>query len=107
MEGSFSNPNSFRNPIQPFRLREKVKSPFWRRARESKSQENSQLVRCGFLLTLGAIQLVLLIIIENAVRYTPSGGKIEMRLSNGAGCARIEIRDSGIGIRRDCRRPRS
>jgi len=46
----------------------------------------------------GAIERLLLIVIENAVKYTPSGGKIEMTLSNGAGNARIEIRDSGIGI---------
>jgi len=45
-----------------------------------------------------AIERLLLIVIENAVKYTPSCGKIEMRLSNGAGNARIEIRDSGIGI---------
>jgi heavy metal sensor kinase len=45
-----------------------------------------------------AIERLLLIVIENAVKYTPSGGKIEMILSNGAGNTRIEIRDSGIGI---------
>jgi heavy metal sensor kinase len=45
-----------------------------------------------------AIERLLLIVIENAVKYTPSGGKIEVKLSNGAGNARIEIRDSGIGI---------
>ena len=45
-----------------------------------------------------AIERLLLIVIENAVKYTPSGGKIEVRFSNGAGNARIEIRDSGIGI---------
>jgi len=45
-----------------------------------------------------AIERLLLIVIENAIKYTPSGGKIEMILSNGAGNARIEIRDSGIGI---------
>jgi heavy metal sensor kinase len=45
-----------------------------------------------------AIERLLLIIIENAVKYSPQGGKIEMVLSNGAGSARIEVRDSGIGI---------
>jgi len=45
-----------------------------------------------------AIERLLLIVIENAVKYTPPGGKIKMNLSNGAGNARIEIRDSGIGI---------
>jgi heavy metal sensor kinase len=45
-----------------------------------------------------ALARLLLIILENAVKYTPPGGSISMRLSNGAGHARIEIRDTGIGI---------
>jgi heavy metal sensor kinase len=45
-----------------------------------------------------AIERLFLIVIENAVKYTPPGGKIELNLSNGAGNARIEIRDTGIGI---------
>jgi heavy metal sensor kinase len=45
-----------------------------------------------------AIERLLLIVLENAVKYTPSGGRIEMVLSNGAGSARIEVRDTGIGI---------
>jgi heavy metal sensor kinase len=45
-----------------------------------------------------AIERLLLIVVENAVKYTPHGGKIAIALSNGAGSARIEIRDSGIGI---------
>jgi heavy metal sensor kinase len=45
-----------------------------------------------------AIERLLLIVIENAVKYTPAGGNIQMNLANGSGTARIEIRDSGIGI---------
>jgi len=45
-----------------------------------------------------ALGRLLLIVLENAVKYTPPGGHIVMRLSNGAGNARIEIRDTGIGI---------
>jgi heavy metal sensor kinase len=45
-----------------------------------------------------AIERLLLIIFDNAVKYTPQGGKIALSLSNGAGSARIEIRDTGIGI---------
>jgi heavy metal sensor kinase len=45
-----------------------------------------------------AIERVLLIVVENAVKYTPEGGKIEINLSNGSAVARMEIRDSGIGI---------
>jgi heavy metal sensor kinase len=45
-----------------------------------------------------AIERLLLIILENAVKYTPAGGHVQMDLSNGSGTARIEIRDNGIGI---------
>src|SRR5882762_5582465 len=45
-----------------------------------------------------AIDRLLLIVFDNAVKYTPRGGRIAMSLSNGSGSARIEIRDSGIGI---------
>jgi heavy metal sensor kinase len=44
------------------------------------------------------IERLLLIVLENAVKYTPSGGSIDLSVSNGAGNARIEIRDTGIGI---------
>jgi len=45
-----------------------------------------------------AIERLLLIVVENAVKYTPTGGKIAMSLANGSGSARIEISDNGIGI---------
>jgi len=45
-----------------------------------------------------AIERLLLIVLENAVKYTPPGGKVLLSLSNGSGNARIEVRDSGIGI---------
>lgn len=44
------------------------------------------------------IERLLLIVLENAAKYTPPGGRIEMSLSNGSSKARIEIHDSGIGI---------
>ena len=45
-----------------------------------------------------AMERLFLILVENAVKYTPKDGKIALSLSNGAGSARIEIRDTGIGI---------
>jgi heavy metal sensor kinase len=47
---------------------------------------------------LAATERLILIVLDNAVKYTPPGGSIEMNLSNGAGSACIEIRDTGIGI---------
>ncbi len=35
---------------------------------------------------------------ENAMRYTPSGGSIRVRLAAAPGEARMEVSDTGIGI---------
>lgn len=45
-----------------------------------------------------AIDRLLLILVENAVKYTPSGGMVEVSLLNGGRTACIEVRDNGIGI---------
>jgi heavy metal sensor kinase len=37
-------------------------------------------------------------LLDNAVKYTPPGGTIEVRLSRDAGAAVIVVRDTGIGI---------
>jgi heavy metal sensor kinase len=51
--------------------------------------------------TLGdstALGCLFLILIENAVKYTPAGGNVEVQLAVDNGQAVISIRDSGIGI---------
>lgn len=45
-----------------------------------------------------AIDRLFRIVLENAVKYTPSGGEIGILFHNGNGGAHIEIRDTGIGI---------
>jgi heavy metal sensor kinase len=45
-----------------------------------------------------AIDRLLLILLDNAVKYTPSGGRCEIALSQSQGHALISVRDSGIGI---------
>jgi heavy metal sensor kinase len=45
-----------------------------------------------------AIDRLLLILLDNAVKYTPSGGHCEIALSRNDGQAQISVRDSGIGI---------
>jgi len=44
-----------------------------------------------------AIERLFRILLENAVKYTPAGGEIDIVFSNGDG-AHIEVRDTGIGI---------
>ncbi len=38
-------------------------------------------------------------LLDNAIKFTPPGGRVEARLSNGAGGPQIDIIDSGSGIR--------
>jgi signal transduction histidine kinase len=37
-------------------------------------------------------------LLENAMNYTPAGGRIGLRLSRADGIARVEVADSGIGV---------
>ncbi len=37
-------------------------------------------------------------LIDNAVKFTPAGGRVEVRVSRGDGVARLEVRDTGPGI---------
>jgi signal transduction histidine kinase len=39
-----------------------------------------------------------LILLDNAIKYTPAGGTITAVASGGVGVASLEVRDSGIGI---------
>lgn len=48
-----------------------------------------------------AIDRLLLILLDNAVKYTPSGGRCEIELSQTNSQAQISVRDSGIGIAQD------
>jgi len=45
-----------------------------------------------------SIERLFVILLDNAVKYTPSGGRIDVKLGKDDGFALAEIRDSGIGI---------
>jgi two-component system heavy metal sensor histidine kinase CusS len=45
-----------------------------------------------------SLERLFLILLDNAVKYTPAGGKIDVQLSTENGSAVAEVRDTGIGI---------
>jgi signal transduction histidine kinase len=47
------------------------------------------------------IQQVILNLLRNAVKFTPSGGAIEIELSWDGGAVQIMVRDNGISFRPD------
>lgn len=52
----------------------------------------------GIVGDLEALRVMLQNLIENAIRYTPSFGRVEVRVDGGDRQARIEISDTGPGI---------
>lgn len=45
-----------------------------------------------------ALKQILLNLLSNAVKFTPEDGTVTVRLSKAKGCAKISIKDTGIGI---------
>lgn len=52
----------------------------------------------GAFVDLDRLRQVFHNLVENALRYTPSGGSILLRLEATPGKARLQVRDTGIGI---------
>jgi len=49
----------------------------------------------------GRLQQILWNVLSNAIKFTPSGGRIDVALRNSDGQAEIAIRDTGVGIRKN------
>jgi signal transduction histidine kinase len=45
-----------------------------------------------------ALRRLFLILLDNAVKYTPAGGEIAVSIDDASGAVRVAVRDTGIGI---------
>lgn len=90
-------------PMNPTDLRETVHSACNQLGHmaESKGLALSEQLPDRNLVVNGdalSLERLFLILLDNAVKYTPTGGKIDVRLSTDNGSAIAEVRDTGIGI---------
>src|SRR6266700_4211092 len=46
----------------------------------------------------GALRRAILNLVDNAIKYTPAGGKVELSLVTASGQALVTVRDTGIGF---------
>src|SRR5262249_8488290 len=60
-----------------------------------KHSENGQVAVSG---DRARIRQVLYNLLDNAIKYTPEGGEIEVTLGRADGTAKVTVRDTGIGI---------
>jgi signal transduction histidine kinase len=52
----------------------------------------------GVLADPGQLRQVMLILLDNAIKYTPAGGKVSISVTRQGGKAALSISDTGIGI---------
>jgi heavy metal sensor kinase len=72
-----------------------------RRLAASKGLEFTATVEQKGVVVVGdsqALGRLALILVDNAVKYTPVPGKVQLRLDSDGRCAVLQVRDSGIGI---------
>jgi len=68
------------------------------RVPEVSPAEPNPLEGCWTLIHADQLKQVLLILVENALRYTPSGGRVVLSLHRRGRQVEIRVSDSGIGI---------
>ena len=44
------------------------------------------------------LKQVVVNLVDNAIKYTPAGGRVEVRVTRENSCALLEVKDTGVGI---------
>ena len=100
----WSADKAYKVPVDILDLLVEVQEAHWAAARMRNHDlqlvaENS--MRIGILADRSLMRRLLNILIENAIKYTPDGGVILVRLSKVERAAYLEVIDNGIGIPKD------
>ncbi len=91
----------FIGEVKPYRLDLQIKECvilLERAWSEKNISIDSELTRVQFSGNASLMQQVWLNILSNAIKFTPSGGEIAIRLSSANGNAEVRISDNGIGM---------
>ncbi len=95
--------NLRKSQVSVSRIAERTVDNFSQRfqAKKIKFEFRDELEEAMILANEDSIERVFINLLENAVRYTPSGGKISLELRNKDGNIEVSVRDTGIGIAED------
>jgi PAS domain S-box-containing protein len=99
LEGGETQPN-----FEDFALAELLQDVVQRFASEAQQRKvrlSATAPRAPQALVRADIALVertLVALLENALHHTPAGGSVSVEQGDNAGCARVEVRDTGAGI---------
>jgi two-component system phosphate regulon sensor histidine kinase PhoR len=96
-----SSPESLER--EPLDLREPVRESFRALSPSAEAKRISMALSCPeeavpVLGEWSSLRLVIDNLLDNAVKYTPAGGKVEVRLRMNGESAFLEVEDTGIGI---------
>ena len=58
----------------------------------------SELEEAPAEMDVGLVRRLIGILVDNALRYTPSGGRVDVRVTRVGECAQLEVEDTGIGM---------
>ena len=92
--------NLRKSQVSISRIAERTVDHFGQRlqAKKIKFEFLDELEEAVILANEDSIERVFVNLLENAVRYTPSGGRISLELRNKDGNIEVSVRDTGIGI---------
>jgi signal transduction histidine kinase len=105
MDISEAETGTMRLQVEPVNIPELVRNTI--ELYEDLAEEKGVALRAGLLdevvveVDRNRMRQVLANLVDNAVKYTPAGGRVEIAVTRNGGGAVVEVRDTGIGMSRE------